>query len=35
MAASSLGKWLRVRTARRSFEFGVSIWFVEAKKGTT
>src|SRR5690606_33675897 len=28
MAASSLGKWPRVRTARRSFEFNASIWFV-------
>ena len=28
MAASSLGKWPLVRTARRSFEFNASIWLV-------
>lgn len=28
IAASSLGKWPRVRTARRSFEFSASIAFV-------
>ena len=28
MAASSLGKWPRVRTARRSFEFNASMAFV-------